>query len=288
MGLEFPHRVGIAAGLDKNAKALRFMRNMGFGFVEVGTVTPLPQPGNPKPRLFRLTRNQALINRMGFNNPGVIEMAKQLKQRPSGLIVGGNIGKNTLTPNDRAVEDYAVCFERLYPYVDYIAVNVSCPNIRELRDLQNRKDLETILLRLLEIRSQMKERKPVVLKLSPDLTDEQLDETIEVVRNCGIDGIIATNTTTRRDNLDYTPEEINWFGSGGLSGPPLRQLSTDMIRKLRNRLGTDFPIIGSGGILSSCDALEKIEAGADLVQLYTGFIYEGPGILTQLLKALKD
>lgn len=285
-GLIFNHPVGIAGGLDKNAKAIRFLRNMGFSFVEIGTVTPLPQGGNPKPRLFRLTRNSALINRMGFNNDGLDVIANRLRNRPKDLIIGGNIGKNTLTPNERAVEDFAVCFEGLYPYVDYFVVNVSCPNIKDLSKLQNKDDLSKILNRLLAIRSDKEISKPVLLKISPDLSEIQLDEVIEVVRETRIDGLVAINTSIRRFNLDYPDDFIASLGQGGLSGSPLREVSTEIIRYLHQRLGRDFPIIGSGGVMNEKDANEKLDAGATLVQLYTGFIYEGPGLLSRTLKTL--
>ncbi|HBB91770.1 MAG: dihydroorotate dehydrogenase (quinone) [Bacteroidetes bacterium GWF2_49_14] len=285
-GLKFKHPVGIAGGLDKNARAIRFLRNMGFAFVEIGTVTPLPQGGNPKPRLFRLTRSSALINRMGFNNEGLDVIAKRLRNRPKDLIIGGNIGKNTTTPNEKAVEDFAVCFEGLYPYVDYFVVNVSCPNIKDLSKLQNKDDLSRILNRLLAIRLNQGIVKPVLLKISPDLSEIQLDEVIEVVRETRIDGLVATNTSIRRFNLDYRDDYIASLGQGGLSGSPLREVSTEIIRYLHQRLGRDFPIIGSGGLMNEDDANEKLDAGATLVQLYTGFIYEGPGLLSRILKSL--
>ncbi len=285
-GLKFNHPVGIAGGLDKNARAIRFLRNMGFAFVEIGTVTPLPQGGNPKPRLFRLTRNSALINRMGFNNDGLDVIANRLRNRPKDLIIGGNIGKNTITPNERAVEDFAACFEGLYPYVDYFVVNVSCPNIKDLSKLQNKDDLTKILNRLLAIRSGKGIAKPVLLKISPDLSEIQLDEVIEVVRETRIDGLVATNTSIRRFNLDYPDDFIESIGQGGLSGSPLREVSTKIIRYLHQRLGLDFPIIGSGGVMNEKDANEKLDSGATLVQLYTGFIYEGPGLLSRILKTL--
>ncbi len=285
-GLTFNHPVGIAGGLDKNARAIRFLRNMGFAFVEIGTVTPRPQGGNPKPRLFRLTRNSALINRMGFNNDGLEVIAKRLAHRPEGIIIGGNIGKNTDTPNELAVDDFAACFDGLYPYVDYFVVNVSCPNIKDLSKLQNKDDLRAILNRLITIRMNKGKTKPILLKISPDLSLIQLDEIIEVVRETRIDGLVATNTSIRRFNLDYPEEYITNIGQGGLSGTPLREVSTEIIRYLHQKLGKDFPIIGSGGLMTEKDAAEKLAAGASLVQLYTGFIYEGPGLLPRILKTL--
>jgi len=287
LGLPFNHPFGIAGGLDKDARAIRFFRNLGFAFVEIGTVTPKGQKGNPKPRLFRLPKNQALINRMGFNNEGLDAIVKRLRKRPSGIIIGGNIGKNTTTSNEDAVVDFATCFEGLYPYVDYFVVNVSCPNIKDLSKLQNKEDLARILNRLTEIRRHQEIRKPILLKISPDLSQNQLDEVIEVVLSSGIDGLVATNTSIRRMNLDYSDKQLDEIGNGGLSGAPLRQISTDMIRYLRSRLPEDFPVIGSGGVMTKDDAFEKIDAGAQLVQVYTGFIYEGPGMLTDLLKAYR-
>ncbi|MFO7617714.1 MAG: quinone-dependent dihydroorotate dehydrogenase, partial [Bacteroidales bacterium] len=236
-GLRFRHPVGLAGGMDKKAIALRFLRNVGFSFIEVGTVTPMPQKGNPKPRLFRLKRNAAMINRMGFNNPGVVEMAKHLKNRPSGVIIGGNIGKNTLTGNDQAWQDYAICFNELYPWVDYFVVNVSCPNIKDLSKLQNKDSLAEILQHLTAIRREKETHRPILMKISPDLSFQQLDEVIGVIRSSGIEGVVATNTSIRRFGLDYSQEELDRFGEGGLSGAPLRATSTGMIRYLRENLG---------------------------------------------------
>lgn len=286
-GLTFKNPFGIAGGLDKNARAIRFFRNLGFAFIEIGTVTPLPQPGNPKPRLFRLIRNQALINRMGFNNDGMEAVVRRLKNRPEGILIGGNIGKNTATSNEKAVDDFAKCFASLYPYVDYFVVNVSCPNIKDLSKLQNKNDLTIILSRLIGLRSKQEVWRPILLKISPDLSDNQIDEVIEVVRLTGIDGLVATNTSIRRFDLDYTDEEVRAFGDGGLSGTPLREISTRMIAYLREKLGPEFPIVGSGGVMSVKDAMVKMDAGADLVQVYTGFIYEGPGMLGRLLKTYR-
>jgi dihydroorotate dehydrogenase len=283
-GLTFAHPIGIAAGLDKNARALPFFKNMGFAFVEIGTITLKPQKGNPKPRLFRLAHDQSLINRMGFNNDGMEAIRKRLKNRPAGLIVGGNIGKNTMTPNSDAVDDFSACFKGLYSCVDYFVVNVSCPNIKDLNKLQNKEDLGKILGRLVFLRSQESLFKPILLKISPDLSAIQLDEVAEVVSETKIDGLIATNTSKNRFNLSYTEDEIQRFGEGGLSGRPLCQTSTDIISYLRIKMGPDFPIIGSGGVMNALDAVEKMNAGANLVQLYTGFIYEGPGLLTDILK----
>lgn len=287
LNLHFRHPVGIAGGLDKNAVALRFLRNLGFAFMEIGTVTPLAQKGNPKPRLFRLKRNQAFINRMGFNNDGLETIRQRLEKRPEGFIIGGNIGKNSQTPNEDAWKDYLTCFRGLYSCVDFFIVNVSCPNIRDLSKLQNRSHLTEILTHLLDYRSGMEEKRPVLLKISPDLSPAQLDEVIEVVLETRIDGLVATNTSVRRIGLDYTDDQITDFGPGGLSGKPLSEISTGIIDYLHCRLGDEYPVIGSGGIMTPADALEKINAGASLVQLYTGFIYDGPGLLPRILNALR-
>lgn len=286
LGLKLIHPVGIAGGLDKNAVALRFMKNLGFSFMEIGTVTPLGQKGNPKPRLFRLKRNSALVNRMGFNNDGLEKIRERLLQRPKDFIIGGNIGKNTLTSNEDAWKDYLTCFKGLYSCVDFFIVNVSCPNIKDLSKLQNRDHLMEILTHLVEYRKGMTEKRPILLKISPDLSFIQLDEVIEVVRETGIDGLVATNTSIGRNGLNYTQEELNAIGAGGLSGKPLSATSTSVIKYLHDKLGDRYPIIASGGIMSADDAVDKVKAGASLVQLYTGFVYEGPGILPNILKSI--
>jgi len=286
MGLDFPSRVGLAAGFDKNALFYKEFSAFGFGFIEIGTVTPKPQPGNPKPRSFRLPKDKALINRMGFNNLGVHSAVEHLKNRPSGMIIGGNIGKNTLTPNNRAVEDYIYCFEELYDHVDYFVVNVSCPNISDLSELQDQEMLEVILTRLIRIRAGKSAKKPVLLKISPDLNTRQIDETLKIIKKTGIDGIVATNTTISRENLSTDPDKVLEIGNGGLSGKPITDRSTELIDYIRKTAGRDLPIIGVGGIMSEKDALDKIKAGADLIQLYTGFIYEGPGLVKRILKKL--
>ena len=286
-GLSFRHRVGIAGGLDKNAVAMPFMRNLGFSFMEIGTVTPRPQGGNPTPRLFRLKRDLAFINRMGFNNDGLDKIRERLAKRPEGILIGGNIGKNTTTTNEDAWHDYLACFKGLYDFVDFFIVNVSCPNIQDLSKLQNKAHLGEILRHLTAYRETMPVRRPVLLKISPDLSFNQLDEVAEVLLETGIDGVVATNTSVRRINLSYSEREIEDFGPGGLSGAPLSAISTSMITYLRQKLGPDFPIIGSGGIMTPEGAIEKLAAGADMVQLYTGFVYEGPGLLSRLLKAIR-
>ena len=285
-GLKFKNPVGLAAGFDKNALLYNELSNLGFSFVEIGTVTPEPQPGNKMPRSFRLEKDKALINRMGFNNDGVEAVVNRLKRRKCNIIIGGNIGKNTLTPNGDAYNDYEICFRKIYDYVDYIAVNVSCPNINNLTELQDAKALENILHGLMEIRKKQAKHKPVFLKVSPDLDNTQLDEVIEICRNKGVNGIIATNTTIAREELRSSKDKICKIGKGGLSGRPITKRSTAVIKYLSKKLEGKLPIIGVGGIMSSEDALEKIEAGATLVQVYTGFIYEGPCLAKRINKAI--
>jgi len=294
-GLKFPNPVGLAAGFDKDAKLYKELSNFGFGFIEIGTVTPKPQPGNEKPRLFRLKEDFAIINRMGFNNGGVEEAVERLKANchpepfdsaqerlHRRILIGGNIGKNKVTPNEEAVNDYIICFEALFDYVDYFVVNVSSPNTPNLRALQEKEPL-TDLLQTLQDRNNSKEkRKPILLKIAPDLTDEQLLDIIEIVETTKIDGVIATNTTISREGI--TSE--NKKEMGGLSGKPLNKRATEVIRFLSEKSNRAFPIIGVGGIHSAEDALEKLDAGASLVQLYTGFIYEGPGLVKQINKAI--
>jgi len=285
-GLKFKHPVGLAAGLDKNAKAFDQLHNFGFSFVEIGTVTPLGQAGNPKPRLFRLKKDQALINRMGFNNNGAIEAVKQLKKRKSSVIIGGNIGKNTATPNDKANDDYLKCFDTLYDHVDYFTVNVSCPNISDLHELQDKDSLLELLSLLKERNSRKPKQKPILLKVSPDLNFAQLDDTISIVLQLGIDGIVAVNTTTSRNGLSYSDDYIQSVGNGGLSGNPIKERATEVIRYIHQKTDGKIPIIGVGGIMNAEDAMEKIEAGASLVQIYTGFIYEGPSLIKKINKAV--
>ncbi|PHR10680.1 MAG: dihydroorotate dehydrogenase (quinone) [Aequorivita sp.] len=280
-GLKFSNPVGLAAGFDKDAKLYKELSNFGFGFIEIGTVTPKPQPGNEKPRLFRLKDDAAIINRMGFNNGGVEEAVERLKGNEK-VLIGGNIGKNKTTPNEEAVKDYIICFEALFDYVNYFVVNVSSPNTPNLRALQEKKPL-TDLLQTLQDRNNLKEkRKPILLKIAPDLTDEQLLDIIEIVETTKIDGVIATNTTISREGISSE----NKKEMGGLSGKPLTKRATEVIRFLSEKSKKAFPIIGVGGIHSAEDALEKLDAGASLVQLYTGFIYEGPGLIKQINKAI--
>ena len=285
-GLTFKNPVGLAAGFDKDAKLIDIMACLGFGFVEIGTLTPKAQPGNEMPRLFRLPEDQALINRMGFNNEGVLSAVDRLKKRKSSVIVGGNIGKNKSTPNVSAHEDYVYCFNMLYDHVDYFVVNVSSPNTPGLRELQEREPLKTLLKIVKDLSLSKPLAKPVLLKIAPDLSTGQLDDIIEILKATGIDGVIATNTTLSRENLATPQEAIHRIGAGGLSGVPLASRSTEIIRYLRAGLGRDFPIIGVGGIMSEHDAIEKLEAGADLIQIYTGYIYEGPALIKRINKAV--
>lgn len=282
LGLKFSNPVGIAAGFDKNAEFYNELGKLGFGFVEVGTVTPKGQPGNPLPRLFRLPKDNALINRMGFNNKGMEHAVAKLKKRKSKIIIGGNLGKNTDTANSRAVEDYVALFNGLFDYVDYFTVNVSCPNISDLRELQDQDSLLEILGRLQAINRQKPKSKPILLKLSPDLTNKQLDEVIEIINATKIDGVVAVNTTISREGLSTDKNRVKDIGKGGLSGEPIKIRSTEIIRYLAEKSHKSFVIIGVGGIFSPDDAIEKLNAGADLVQVYTGFIYEGPFIARKI------
>jgi dihydroorotate dehydrogenase len=283
-GLTFPNPVGLAAGFDKDAGFYREFASLGFGFIEVGTITPKPQSGNPKPRMFRLPEDQGLINRMGFNNGG-LELAKlRLKDRKSNFIIGGNIGKNKATPNEQAVNDYITCFRELHPYVDYFVVNVSSPNTPGLRELQDKAPLLHILNTLKKENASVSQPRPILLKIAPDLTDSQLDDIVDIVAESGIDGVIATNTTISRKGLK-SPKALT-SEAGGLSGKPVKDRSTEVIRYLHTKGKGSFPIIGVGGIHSAADALEKLNAGASLVQIYTGFIYEGPALIKQINNAL--
>lgn len=291
LGLKFRNRVGLAAGLDKNADYLKELSALGFGFIEIGTVTPKPQPGNDLPRLFRLVNDESLINRMGFNNMGVDYVAAKLQNRPAGLIVGGNIGKNKVTPNEQAVEDYAICFDKLYALVDYFVVNVSSPNTPNLRELQDKKPLLEILSRLVDLRNAWIKKgnisKPILLKIAPDLTLSQIDDVIEIVNESGIDGLVATNTTISREGLKTPKETVEAIGAGGLSGKVLQHKSTEVIQYITQKTKGEMPIIGVGGIHDEASALEKIGSGASLVQLYTGFIYGGPHLVKQVARAIK-
>ncbi len=285
-GLTFKNPVGLAAGFDKNASMYNDLAQCGFGFIEIGTVTPLAQPGNDKPRLFRLKKDKAIINRMGFNNDGVDAAVLNLKKRRTNVIIGGNIGKNKITENEHAVDDYVKAFEGLHAHVDYFVVNVSSPNTPNLRALQEKEPLMALLSELKRRNLEKAIQRPILLKIAPDLTTEQLDDIIDIVLETEIDGVIATNTTINRDGLNATQETLAQIGAGGLSGKPLTKQSTEVIRYLHVHSQGRFPIIGVGGIHSPEDAIEKLEAGASLVQLYTGFIYEGPGLIKRINKAL--
>ena len=280
-GLTFPNPVGLAAGFDKDAKLYKELSNFGFGFIEIGTLTPKPQPGNPKKRLFRLPEDGGLINRMGFNNEGVEAAIERLK-RNKGILIGGNIGKNKLTPNEEAVSDYVQCFEVLFSHVDYFVVNVSSPNTPNLRALQDKEPLTHLLQTLKDLNHSKSKPKPILLKIAPDLTEEQLVDIIDIITSVKIDGVIATNTTLSREGL----HSKNKSEMGGLSGKPVTKKSTEVIRFLHKKSKNAFPIIGVGGIHSPKDAIEKLEAGASLVQLYTGFVYEGPGVVKKINKAI--
>lgn len=286
LGLHFKNPVGLAAGFDKDAKLIDELNGFGFGFIEIGTLTPQPQPGNEQPRLFRLPQDQALINRMGFNNGGVVEAADRLKKRKSRVILGGNIGKNKITPNEHAFDDYAACVEALHEHIDYFVVNVSSPNTPGLRELQEKEPLRRLMVDVKTLTASKPKPKPVLLKIAPDLTATQLDDIVEILKETKTDGVIATNTTISRENLITPKEQLEKIGNGGLSGKPVTDRSTEVIRYLRTKLGPNYPIIGVGGIMTPEDALEKIKAGADLIQIYTGFIYEGPGFIKQINKAL--
>ncbi|MBS1486481.1 MAG: quinone-dependent dihydroorotate dehydrogenase [Bacteroidetes bacterium] len=286
-GIRFKNPVGLAAGFDKDAKLIDELDCLGFGFIEIGTLTPRPQPGNEKPRLFRLPKDRALINRMGFNNEGVLAAAERLKRRKSSIVVGGNIGKNKITPNEKAVDDYNDCFEVLYPYVDYFVVNVSSPNTPGLRELQEKEPLKKLMAHVKQRSNKKEKPKPVLLKIAPDLTTSQLDDIVEILIETKTDGVIATNTTISRDGLATDAKTISAIGNGGLSGQPLTKKSTEVISYLRSKLGKNYPIIGVGGIMTAADAADKLKAGADLVQVYTGFIYEGPGLAKKILRAVR-
>ena len=285
MGLAFKNPVGLAAGFDKDGKYFEDLTALGFGFIEIGTVTPRPQDGNPQPRLFRLPEDEALINRMGFNNEGVGAMAERLRQKgrnTEGVIIGGNIGKNKMTPNEDAAQDYNYCFETLFDYVDYFVVNVSSPNTPNLRALQDREPLTALLAGLQVLNHKKPKAKPILLKIAPDLTDSQLDDILEIIKETKLTGIVATNTTISRSDLKTDPLSIETVGMGGLSGKPLTVRSTEVIRYLRKNGASDMVIIGVGGIHSAADATEKLAAGADLIQVYTGLVYEGPTLVRQI------
>ena len=285
-GITFKNPVGLAAGFDKNAVLYNELANFGFGFIEIGTVTPIGQEGNPKKRLFRLKDDQGIINRMGFNNDGLETAIVQLKKNKGKLIIGGNIGKNTQTSPQNYTNDYEECFKGLHPYVDYFVLNVSCPNVGSHEKLNDKEYLLELISSIQNLNMLESTQKPILLKIAPDLNNNQLDEIIEIVAETKIDGIIASNTSTSRSGLKASKKHLQEIGNGGLSGLPIKEKSTRVIKYLKDTSNKAFPIIGVGGIHSAEDALEKIEAGADLVQIYTGFIYEGPGLIKQINKAL--
>lgn len=286
-GLKFRNPVGLAAGFDKNGVLNEKWSNLGFGFVEVGTVTPRPQVGNPKPRMFRLPKDSAVINRMGFNNEGVEALVGRLRKvKERRIIIGGNIGKNKTTPNDQALEDYKICFEALFPHVDYFVVNVSSPNTPGLRELQEKEPLKRLLLAVQELNQAKSNPKPLLLKIAPDLTDGQLDDIVEIVNETQLDGLVATNTTISRADLVTPTSDVEAIGNGGLSGKPLTQRADEVIRYLRKKAGPDLPIIGVGGIMTPEDAAARLAAGANLIQVYTGFVYAGPDFPRKICKHL--
>lgn len=286
-GLKFQNPVGLAAGFDKDAKLYNELENFGFGFVEIGTLTPRGQEGNQKPRLFRLPEDEALINRMGFNNEGVQEAVKRLKKRKTKIVIGGNIGKNTGTPADQTDEDYISVFKSLFDYVDYFVVNVSCPNVGNLTKLQEKEPLLQLMSKISEINKSKPKPKPLLLKIAPDLSEQELDDVIDIIKTLKLDGVVAANTSVNREGLTTSAEKLEKIGwPGGLSGRPVVDRSTKVIEYLYKNLGDEYPIIGVGGIHSEIDALDKLKAGAKLVQIYTGFIYEGPGLVKRINEAI--
>ncbi|WP_400192350.1 quinone-dependent dihydroorotate dehydrogenase [Hymenobacter sp. B81] len=285
-GLKFRNPIGLAAGFDKDARLVDELAALGFGHVEIGTVTPRPQPGNPAPRLFRLPADRALINRMGFNNAGAAAAAERLRRRRADIIIGGNIGKNKDTPNEQAAADYVAAVQALHEVVDYFVVNVSSPNTPGLRQLQEREPLLQLLRAVQRANHAQRTARPLLLKIAPDLSNGQLDDIIAIVREAGLSGVVATNTTVARGGLRTPATAVEQMGAGGLSGAPLRGRATEVIRYLHAQSGGSFPIIGVGGIFSPADVQEKLAAGAALVQLYTGFIYEGPGVVRRMCREL--
>jgi dihydroorotate dehydrogenase len=281
-GIKFPNPVGLAAGFDKNGKYIKELSNFGFGFIEIGTITPKSQPGNPKKRLFRLIDDQAIINRMGINNDGSEACVERLKKVNNKIVIGGNIGKNTTTESKDSVGDFLENFKILHDHVDYFVINVSCPNVNHFKELQDRDFLEELLPLLHQHNIEKGRIKPILLKIAPDLNESQLDETIEIIKTLKIDGIVATNTTTKREKLKVSQKNLEQIGNGGLSGLPLKDKSTQVIKYISEKSNKSIPIIGVGGIMSAEDAIEKINAGASLVQIYTGFIYSGPSLIKKI------
>jgi dihydroorotate dehydrogenase len=285
-GLKFKNPVGLAAGFDKDAMFIDELSCLGFGFIEIGTLTPKPQDGNEKPRLFRFPEDAAIINRMGFNNQGVDAAVERLKKRKTNIIIGGNIGKNKQTPNENAIDDYAYCFKKLFDVVDYFVVNVSSPNTPNLRALQEKEPLQALLMHLQNLNLSYPNPKPILLKIAPDLNESQLDDVIDIVQTVRLSGIVATNTTIDREGLTANKKMIADTGAGGVSGKPLKQRSTEIIRYIHQKSEGKIPMIAVGGIFNGDDAREKLEAGASLVQVYTGFIYQGPAIAKNICKAI--
>lgn len=286
-GIRFKNPVGLAAGFDKDARWIDELDMLGFGFIEIGTLTPKAQDGNPKPRLFRLIPDEGIINRMGFNNGGVDEAVIRLKKRTSDVVIGGNIGKNKVTPNEQADDDYEYCLRALYDVVDYFTVNVSSPNTPNLRALQDKEPLTKLLSRLMQVNKSLGKPKPILLKIAPDLTDSQLDDIIDIVKTTGIQGVVATNTTISREGLKTPTTEVEAIGAGGLSGKPVKEKSTYVVKYLHKKSNGTIPIIAAGGIHTAADAQEKIDAGAVLVQVYSGFIYEGPQIVKNICAGIQ-
>lgn len=285
-GIRFKNPVGLAAGFDKDARWIDELNMLGFGFIEIGTLTPKAQDGNPKPRLFRLIEDEGIINRMGFNNGGVDEAVLRLKKRTSDVVIGGNIGKNKVTPNEQADDDYEYCLRALYDVVDYFTVNVSSPNTPNLRELQDKEPLTKLLSRLMAVNKSLGKPKPILLKIAPDLTDSQLDDIIEIVKTTGIQGVVATNTTISREGLTTDANTVESIGAGGLSGKPVREKSTYVVKYLNEKSNGTIPIIAAGGIHTAADAQEKLDAGAVLIQVYSGFIYEGPQIVRNICEGV--
>ncbi|MBR2452149.1 MAG: quinone-dependent dihydroorotate dehydrogenase [Rikenellaceae bacterium] len=287
LGIKFPNPIGVAAGLDKDATFYRELSALGFGFIEVGAVTPRPQPGNAKPRCFRLKKDRGLINRFGFNNLGMEKMAERLSaKRKKGIVVGVNLGKNSDTPNEQAASDYLKSFRALYDSADYFVVNVSCPNVENIGKLRNKDSISEILEPMFDFRRGQNNYRPILVKVSPDLSFEQLDEIVDVLIETPLDGLVATNTTTSRDNLKTSEKRIKRIGRGGLSGAPLHTRAVEVVRYLHKKTEGNYPIIGVGGIMSVDEAQEMLDAGANLIQLYTGFIYEGPSLVKNICKRL--
>ena len=288
MGLDFKHPVGLAAGFDKDARYLHALSCLGFSHVEVGTVTPKPQEGNAQPRLFRLPADQALINRMGFNNQGLEAMVSRLKNRPKDLIIGGNIGKNKVTPNEEALNDYTTCFHALHPYVDYFVINVSSPNTPGLRELQEKEPLKRIIKAVMDASKEKEVKRPVLLKIAPDLTEGQLDDILDIAKTESLAGLICTNTTVSREGLRTDNKRVAEIGNGGLSGKPVHERSNEVLSYLAKRKPASLVLIGVGGVFTGEDTQGKLNAGADLVQVYTGFIYEGPSMMGKICRALNQ